>query len=221
LLALEALFLVLSIVRSAVQFLRSVVGDVDLFSSPAQEDAPPAPTPSPSSPQSSPSPLFSSPSSLKPSSSPVAARPQVFLVNPVSLVSQSPPLQSSASPNSPSNDETVTLTIGELLEAMGLPEDVSSMKALAELGVLPNEALAELGLLPDGTSLPSPSSPPSYLPPHARQQASKPLSPVSSPPASYGPPYVSYVKVEKGCFYCHIKEHYSRDFRYTHWNHCP
>ena len=144
----ELLLLVLFVVRSIVQFLRSVLGDqVVLSVSLAQGEL----TPSPLAPPVS-----------------KAVRPQVLLVNtlgqePSQSQSQSLPPSPSSPPDEIAN-ETVSLTYRELLEALNLPEDISSL-----------DILAKLGLLPEDTS-PSPSpplsplvpSPPLYVPPQLR-----------------------------------------------------
>jgi hypothetical protein len=52
-------------------------------------------------------------------------------------------------------------------------------------------------------------------PSHVPRQA--PASP--APASSLGPPFVSYIKIEKGCFYFHNK--YPSGLRHTHRNHCP
>jgi hypothetical protein len=213
----ELLLLLFFVVLTSARFLRRVIGDTS-FLSPSHEEI------------SSPAPLTPSSSSPKLPSSPAAVRPpRVLSINPVSLVS--PPLQS-PSPSPPPSpplqaSDIVSLTIEELLEAMGLPKDVSSLKVLAKLGVLPNESLAELDLLLDDTLLPSPSSPlvsspPAYVPPQRRASPAPAPAPAPSvTPAPPGPPYVSIVKVGKGCVYCHNKEPYSLGLAHTHRNHCP
>jgi hypothetical protein len=71
-------------------------------------------------------------------------------------------------------------------------------------------------------------SPPPYVPPQLRTPpaaSSPPHVPRQSTPASaplassLSPPFISYVKVEKGCFYCHNK--HPSSLRHSHRNHCP
>jgi hypothetical protein len=154
---LEALFLVLFVVRSSVQFLRSVVGDqVVLSVSLAQEDLTPTYSP------------------------PAPARPQVLSINTLGQEpsqSQSlPPSQSLApSPSSPPDDivnETVSLTYRELLEALNLPEDISSLDVLAKLGLLPEDTSLEPSPSPSPPLSPLVPSPPPYVPPQLRRTSS-------------------------------------------------
>jgi len=236
LLVLEALFLVLFVVRSIVQFLRSVVGDQVVFSvSRAQGE----PTPLPLAPLLLARLLSPLSHSLPPVSK--AVRPQVLSVNTLSQEpsqSQSlPPSQSLApSPSSPLDEianETVSLTYRELLEALNLPEDISSLDVLAKLGLLPEDTSQEPS--PSPPLSPSIPSPPPYVPPQLRRTSSPiasstpphvPRQSAPAPPAppaplarSLGPPFISYVKVEKGCFYCHNK--HPSSLRHSHRNHCP
>ena len=245
----ELLLLVLFVVRSIIQFLRSVVGDQVIFSlSPAQGEPTFTPARSPPAPLPSPSPC--------PPVSKAVRSPQVLSINTLGLEpSQSPP-----SPPSLTDRELLELankpvsTYRELLELLNLPENLDSIKLLAEYGLVPDDTLLELGLLPNHTSLePSPSPPlspvvpssPPYVPPQLRTAAASsapshisrqapassassaaprqsPAPPASASPApasSLGPPFVSYVKIEKGCFYCHNK--HPSGLRHTHRNHCP
>jgi hypothetical protein len=216
--------------------------------SPAQGEPTFTPAHSPPAPSSS-------PSSYPPVSKAVRS-PQVLSINTLGLE----PLQSPPSP-SPSflPDKPVSLTdcellelankpvsiYRELLELLNLPENLDSIKLLAEYSLVPDNTLLELGLVPNHTSLepsPSPSPPLSplvpsslpYVPPQlytapaassaSRQAPASSAAPCQSPaspaPASsLGPPFVSYVKIEKGCFYCHNK--HPSGLRHTYRNHCP
>jgi hypothetical protein len=209
LLVLEALFLVLFVVRSSIQFLRSIVGDQVVFSvSQAQEEL---------------TPLLLAPSPLAPSVLKAARSPQVLSVNTLGQEpSQSqllPPSQSLApSPSSPPDEianETVSLTYRELLEALSLPEDVSSLDVLAKLGLLPDDTSLE----PSPPLSPMVPSPPPYVPPQLRTPPAASSTPPAPLASSLGPPFISYVKVEKGCFYCHNK--HPSGLRHSHRNHCP
>lgn len=165
------------------------------------------------------------------------APPAVLSINTLGLDSQSPP--------SPGSQETVKLTVQELLVQASLPENAKSVKLLQELGFLPkNDTLPA----PRSPSSPSPSSPPPYVPPHARRQASSspptssiphtryqassvPPAPISSstpasspltsspPVSSLGPPFIKLITVTKGCFYCHNK--HPSNLPHTHRNHYP
>ena len=193
----ELLLLILFVVRSIIQFLRSVVGDQVIFSvSPAQEE----PTRSPPAP--------SSPSPCPPVSKAIYS-PQVLSINTLGLEpSQSPPSPSFLpdKPVSLTDRELLELankpvsTYRELLELLNLPENLDSIKLLAEYSLVPDDTLLELGLVPNHTlleplPLPSPplsplvpSSPP-YVPPQLRTApaASSTPSPRQAPTSSAAP----------------------------------
>ncbi|KAE9362517.1 hypothetical protein N431DRAFT_435651 [Stipitochalara longipes BDJ] len=163
-------------------------------------------------------------SSLRPSG-PVS--PPVLSIKPVRLFQESSQSSSSPSPSSPSPaDETVTLTGQKLLKELGLPATLASFRLLISLGVLDENLLPSSLLAP--VSVPSSSSPPPYVPPHVRRQASVPSSspasvplPASSslPESSVRPPLLRTVTVSKGCFYCHNK--HPSGLPHAHRNHCP
>jgi hypothetical protein len=238
----ELLLLVLFVVRSIVQFLRSIVRDQVIFSlSPAQENLTPARSP----PARSPPARSSSPSPCPPVSKAVRS-PQVLSINTLGLEpSQSPP-----SPPSLTDRKLLELankpvsSYRELLELLNLPENLDSIKLLAKYGLVPDNTLLELGLLPNHTSLepspsPSPALPPVipssllYVPPQLRtapaagstpshvprQAPASSATPRQAPASSLGPPFVSYVKIEKGCFYYHNK--HPSGLRHMHRNHYP
>jgi hypothetical protein len=214
--------------------------------SPAQEEPTFTPARSPPAPSSSPCPPVSK----------AVRSPQVLSINTLSLEpSQSPPSPSFLpdKPVSLTDRELLELVnkpvsiYCELLELLNLPENLDSIKLLAEYGLVPDDTLLELGLVPNHTLLePSPlpplspivpSSPPyvplqlrtapaahsapSYVPRQAPASSAAPRqAPASPAPASsLGPPFVSYIKIEKGCFYFHNK--YPSGLRHTHRNHCP
>ena len=181
----ELLLLVLFVVRSIVQFLRSVVRDQVIFSlSPAQGE--PTLTPARSPPASSSSP------SCPPVSKAVHS-PQVLSINTLGLE----PSQSPSSPPSLTDRELLELvnkpvsTYRELLELLNLSENLDSVKILAEYGLVPGDTLLELGLLPNHTSLeplPSPSPPLSPLVPSSPPYVSPQLR--TAPAASSAPSHM-------------------------------
>jgi hypothetical protein len=63
---------------------------------------------------------------------------------------------------------------------------------------------------------PSPLANSSPLP---SSRAAPAAAPAAVPAPALGPPFIQYLTVVKGCFYCHNK--HPSGFRHTHRNHCP